>query len=205
MTERPDLREIVGDEVSEEELRKLSAVDALLRSVPGPPPEVPATLAHAVRSSTATEFWGRRHLSVAAVIAAVLAAMSVGVGAWLGGSPSFESQREIKLAATDDAPGASGRIRLGAAEQEGNWTLELETAGLPELPAGGYYVLWLAQDGEYAGPCGTFRAGEGVTTVRMNASYRLDDYDEWVVTAVRPGDPDDAEPPWLLHAPIEQA
>ena len=49
------------------------------------------------------------------------------------------------MEATESAPGASALIRLGEAREDGNWTLELETAGLPELPPGGYYVLWLAQ------------------------------------------------------------
>ena len=68
---------------------------------------------------------------------------------------------------------------------------------------GGYYVLWLAEkDGGYGGTCGTFRTGDGTTTVRMNASYRLSDFDDWVVTAVKPDDPEDVERPWLLRAQI---
>lgn len=205
MREEPDLRDLVGEDVTEEELRELRRIDELLRSVPGPPAEVPATLTRAVRVSTPTQpLWTRRRLSVAAALAAALAAASVGIGAWLGGNPGFEANRVIEMEVTPDAPpGASGLIRLGSAGDDGNFTLELETTGLEELAPGGYYVLWLAEeDGDYGGPCGTFRAGDDTTTVRMNASYQLDDFDEWVVTAVRPDDSEDEERPWLLHAQI---
>ena len=109
------------------------------------------------------------------------------------------------MQATDNARGASALIRLGPAKGGGNWELELETEGLPKLPEGGYYVLWLSKDGEYAATCGTFAVGSGKTTVRMNAPYRLADYDAWVVTAVVPGQDEDADPPWLLKADIARA
>ena len=204
MTDRPDLRELVGDDVDENELRELARVDALLRIVP-PPPEVPPSLTRAVRASTASPIRTRRRTALAAVAAVLIAAVSAGLGAWLaGGTSAFEAQRTVRMEGTASAPTASALIRLGKPEEDGNWTLELEAAGLPELPRDGYYVLWLAKDGEYAGPCGTFRTGEGKTTVRMNASYRLAEYDEWVVTAVRPGAPEE-DPPWLLRAPINVA
>jgi hypothetical protein len=206
VSDRPDLRELVGDDVPEEELRELERVDELLRGVSPPPAEIPATLTRAVRATAAPSIWTRRRVRAMVALAAALAALAFAAGAWLGdGSPGFEAQETILLEATESAPGASGIIRLGAAGEDGNWTLELEAAGLPELPSGGYYVLWLAKGGDYAGTCGTFRTGEGEATVRMNASYRLEDYDEWVVTAVRPNAPEGTEEPWLLRAPIERA
>ena len=67
---------------------------------------------------------------------------------------------------------------------------------------GGYYVLWLDKDGDYAGTCGTFNVGaDGTTTVTMNASYRLPDYDAWVVTAWLPNSTNE-DAPRLLEAPI---
>jgi len=204
MSDRPDLRDLVGPDVGTDELRELARVDELLRAVP-PPPEVPDGLSRAVRATTPSRVWTQRRTALVAAVAAVLAALAAGLGAWIaGGSGAFDAKRVIRMEATESAPGASALIRLGAAGEYGNWTLELETAGLPELPAGGYYVLWLADDGEYAGTCGTFRTGGDETTVQMNASYRLADYDEWVVTAVRPGAPEE-DPPWLLRAPTDQA
>lgn len=205
MSRPPDLRGLVGADVSEHELQELEHVDALLRAVPAPPAEIPPSLTRAVRETTPSAVWTRQRAVVAIALAAALSALSLGIGAWVVGGEEFEARRTLRMEPTDNAPGASALIRLGAPREDGNWVLELETSGLPRLPRGGYYVLWLAKDGEYAGPCGTFRTGAGETTVRMNASYRLADYDEWVVTAVRPDAPEDAEPPWLLRAPIDRA
>jgi hypothetical protein len=204
MSEQPNIRDIVGDDLDERELAELERVDTLLRAVPPPPAEVPASLTRAVRAATPKPVWTRRKTALAAAIAAAVAALSAGAGAWLAGDPGgFEARRTIAMEGTQAAPGASALIRLGAPAEDGNWTLELETDGLPDLPPSGYYVLWLAKGGEYAGPCGTFRTAGGETTVRMNASYRLAEYDEWVVTAVRPDASEGADPPWLLRAPIE--
>jgi hypothetical protein len=206
MREEQDLRELVGDDLDHEELHRLARVDALLRTVPPPPAEVPASLTRAVRQSTPPPAWTRRKTALAIAIAAVLVALSTGAGAWLaGGSNGFEARQTIRMEATESAPGASALIRLSEPGDDGNWTLELEASGLPPLPPSSYYVLWLAKDGDYAGTCGTFRTGEDGTTVRMNASYRLHEYDSWVVTAVSSDEGGDEEPPWLLQAPIDRA
>ena len=47
---------------------------------------------------------------------------------------------------------------------------------------GNLYELWLTKDGRLAEPCGRFAAeSDGVTVVPLNAPYRLDEYDAWVV------------------------
>lgn len=204
MKERRDIRDLVGDDVPEEELAELARVDALLRSVPPPTPEVPATLTRAITGPRSTS-WRPRRLAIAVGIAAALAALSFGVGSWLSGGDDFDARGTIPMQATDNARGASALIRLGPPKGGGNWELELETEGLPKLPEGGYYVLWLSKDGDYAATCGTFAVGSGKTTVRMNAPYRLADYDAWVVTAVVPGQDEGADPPWLLKADIARA
>ena len=206
MSEPRDIRDLVGDDVPEAELAELARVDALLRSVPPPAPEVPGTLTRAVTGSRPdSSRWRPRRLAVAVALAAALAALSFGVGTWLSGGDEFDARGTVPMEATDNARGASALIRLGPPQGGGNWELELETKGLPKLPDGGYYVLWLSKDGEYAATCGTFAVGSGTTTVRMNAPYRLTDYDAWVVTAVIPGQNENAEPPWLLKAEITQA
>lgn len=205
MSER-DVRDLVGDDVPEAELTELARVDALLRSVPPPASEVPGTLTRAVTGPRPGSTGRRRgRLAAAVALAAALAALSFGVGTRLTGGADFDARGTVPMEATDDARGASALIRLGPAQGGGNWELELETEGLPKLPEGGYYVLWLSKNGEYAATCGTFAVGSGTTTVRMNAPYRLADYDAWVVTAVVPGQKDDAEPPWLLKAEITRA
>ena len=203
MSEPRDLRDLLGDDVTPEEVEELRPIDALLRSVPGPPPEVPASLTQAVRASTvARRSWSRPRTATAVALAATTAAVFFGLGAWVAGGEDFEARAAVPMAATEHARGASGLIRIGERDESGNWGLELEVSGLPKLPEGGYYVLWLAKDGEYAATCGTFTVGDGETSVYMNASYRLKDYDAWVVTAHLPGQPQDADPPWLLRGEV---
>lgn len=206
MSEPRDIRDLVGDDVQEAELAELARVDALLRSVPPPVPEVPGTLTRAVTGSRrGSTSWRPRRLGIAVALAAALAALSFGVGTWLSGGDHFDARATVPMEASDDARGASALIRLGPGQGDGNWELELETKGLPKLPEGTYYVLWLSKDGEYAATCGTFQAGSGTTTVRMNAPYRLAEYDAWVVTAHVSGQKENADPPWLLKAEITQA
>ena len=192
-----EFRDLVGDDLSPEERAELERVDGLLRSVPAPPAEVPRSLTEAVAAIGAQgRFWTPRRIALVAAVAAVLAAVSFGVGRWSGlGAPEFA--RAVPLQPTAEAREARAVIKMGGRDEEsGNWTLELEVSGLPKLRAGDYYVLWLAKDGEYAATCGGFNVGPDETTVRMTVSYRLSDYDAWVIS--RHGD----DTPWLLSAEI---
>jgi hypothetical protein len=201
VSDAPDLRDLLGDDLPDAELARLERVDALLRATP-PPPEVPPGLSESVRSiASVSTLWTRRRLAGALALAATLSALFFGVGLWAGGGgSSLDAVRTVQLRATDHAPDAAGLIRLGTRDAQGNWPFELDVSGLPRLAEGGYYVLWLAKDGEYAGTCGTFTTGGGSTTLRMSASYELNGYDEWVVTAWIPG-ADNDHAPWLLRAP----
>ncbi len=198
-----DLRELVGDDVAGEQLERLRSADALLRSV-APPPEVPASLRSSVigRARPRERLFTPLRLAFAGAAAATLAALSFAVGAWLA-ADDFAERAAIPMEATREVPDASAVIRLGEPDASGNWRMRLEARGLPELPPRAYYVVWLERDGEYGGTCGTFRVGDdGSAEVEMNASYRLDDFDAWVVTARHPDDPPDAEPPPLLEADV---
>jgi hypothetical protein len=200
VNEPPDLRDLVGDDLPPEELDRLARVDALLRAVPAPPAEVPPSVTGAVmRAASVTPLWTRRRVAGALAFAAALAALFFGIGAWTTGG-GFDARATVALQATEKAAGASGFLKLGSKnDANGNWEMEIVVSGLPTLPEGGYYVLWLARDGKYAGTCGTFNVGGGTTTVRLTASYVLSEYDEWVVTAWLP-DRDNAKAPWLLTA-----
>ncbi len=198
-----DLRDLVGEDVPPAELDRLRRVDATLRSIP-PPPEMPSSLASAI-TAVADERQRprtRRRVAAAVALAAALSALFFGLGMRAGGD-DFEERAAIAMEAAPEARGASALVRIGEPDAHGNWPLRLEVSGLPSLPQGGYYVLWLAKDGEYGGTCGTFRVDEhGTADVEMNASYRLRDFDAWVVTARRPEDAADAEPRWLLRGTV---
>jgi anti-sigma-K factor RskA len=189
-----DFRDLVGDDLAQEERVKLERVDRLLRSVPAPPSEVPGSLDRAVnRIGTERRQWTPRRLVAAVALAVTLAALFFGVGRWTGGAPHYRASIQMKPAASN--PRASALIKLGDRDANGNWKLKLQVDGLPELSGDGYYVLWLAKDGKYAATCGTFKA-RGDTTIDMTVSYRLSEYDAWVISEAR----DDA--PWLLSARI---
>ena len=63
----------------------------------------------------------------------------------------------------------------------GNWPMTLEVSGLPPLPDGETYSLWLRKDGALADSCGSFVVAAGTTTVPLNAPYRLRQFDDWVI------------------------
>jgi hypothetical protein len=195
MSDRPDFRDLVGDDLTPEEELELARVDSLLRSVPGPATEVPGSLTRAVEQiGTATPIWTRRRFVAAVALAATLAALFFGVGRWAGGG--FDARATVEMLPGKGAPGASAKIELGSRDEKtGNWKMRLVVDGLPHLGGNDYYVLWLARDGEYAGACGTFNVN-GRTTVDLTASYDLSEYDDWVITRVG------QDSPWLLSAEI---
>jgi hypothetical protein len=192
-----DFRDLVGTDLEPEEFERLARVDRLLRSVPAPPSELPDSLERAVdRIGTERRVWTTRRMVAAAALAAALAAVFFGVGRWTGGS-GFDYRASVPLKASAVAPRASGVIRIADGDRTtGNQELQLRVAGLPKLSGGDYYVLWLAKAGRYAGTCGTFNVGSGTTTVEMTVSYRLQDYDAWVISR------HEENSPWLLSARI---
>jgi anti-sigma-K factor RskA len=202
VNERKDLRELVGSEVPEQELERLRRVDALLRRVPAPP-EVPHRLLRAVTSAVEPQprRWTSRRLAAALAFVVALAALSFALGTQVA-DEGFDERATVEMRATAAGEGASALLRLGESDEHGNWRLRLEASGLPPLPEGGYYVLWLAKDGDYGATCGTFAVGEGTTEAEWSVSYRLREYDAWVVTAYVPGRGARAEPPWLLQADV---
>lgn len=203
MTDRhqpPPLRELVDEDLPREILAELERIDGLLRSIPALP-ELPPGL----RDVAAPAAPRRRRFTPGrvAVGLAALAAVAVGffaLGTWIGGD-DFEAQAAVPMTATANAKGAWGTLSLGAVDGDGNRTIRLDAGGLPELPPGAYYFLWLAKDDEYAAPCGTFAVGGDGATAEWTVSYDLSEYDAWVVTARGEGQPRDAAP-WLMSARI---
>ena len=193
MSETPDFHDLVGEGLTPEEELELARVDALLRSVAAPGPEVPGSLTQRVqRIGTVTPIWTRRRVALAVALAATLAAVFFGVGRWA--DRGFEARSTVQMTAESAAPNASAEIKLGPQDAStGNWKMQLVVNGLPHLGSKGYYVLWLAKDGKYAGTCGTFDVN-GKTTVDMTASYDLNEYDAWVISEAKP------DSPWLLTA-----
>ncbi|HXV58733.1 MAG TPA: anti-sigma factor [Gaiellaceae bacterium] len=202
MKEPPDLRELIGRELPPGEYERLERVDRLLRSVPPPPHDIPASLTQAVAAVPLVRRPQRRRLGVALAFAAALAALSFAVGRWTGGD-HFDAAWAVALQPTEAAPADAGAmLEVGPRDEEsGNRELRIEVSGLPVLAEDEFYALWLEEDGEWAATCGYFAVGEGTTTARMTVSYDLADFDAWVITT----GPRDSEPPPLLVAEIPEA
>jgi anti-sigma-K factor RskA len=172
----PDFDELIGRDVDERERARLRRVHELLVEA-GPPADVPASLSPPPLSGIRLRRVGAS-LVAAALVAAAFA------GGWLarGNDDSFEIRRAVPMHGTASAPVASGSLQLGYADDHGNWPMLVTVRGLRPLPEGGYYELLLTKDGKAVATCGTFKVStSGETTVRLGASYKLSEFDGWVV------------------------
>jgi hypothetical protein len=179
----PDLRELVGDDVSPDELERLGRVHELLVRA-GPPPELPGELAAAPEPEATVAMLPKRHWRPLAALAAALALAAFGVG-WLAasagdsGGESFPSiDFRVPMAGTPAAPNAVASIAVAERDEAGNWPLAMTIRNLPPKAS---YELWLTKKGKLAALCGPFRT-EGDSVAYLNAPYRLRQYDGWVVT-----------------------
>ncbi len=174
---RVDLDDLVGD-VPAAERERLARVHELLLQV-GPPPELSPALSEPPAPPVAKliDFPRRyRYSSIAA--AAVVAATLFGAGYLVGGSGDPRVERTVAMSGSQ---GAKATIDVFAGDAAGNWPMKLTVSGLPTLPHGKTYALWLTRDGKLADPCGTFIVGKGKTVVPLNAPFALKEYSGWVV------------------------
>jgi len=189
----PSFDELVGPEVQGSERERLERVHGLLLQA-GPPPElVPEleagpTLAMTMRRPRRRVH--RRAMLLAAAIAVIVLAFLGGyvVGNSGGGSASG---RILQLVGTQAAPHALASLRIEPKDAAGNWRMKLSVEGLPALPRGSYYEMYLVRNGKPWGSCGTFVvARKQGTVVWLNAPYRLKPGDSWVVTRTTPDMPE---------------
>jgi hypothetical protein len=174
---RPLSFDDIVDPGDPERERLLSAHELL--SAAGAPPELPPSLeqAPAEPSSSVITFPRRRYTAIAAV--AVAATVLFGVGYAIGGRDS--PVKPIQTVAMKGPAGATASIALLSVDEAGNWPMRLEVSGLPALPTGKTYTLWLRRDGKLAESCGTFKVVSGTTKVPLNAPYKLRSFDDWVI------------------------
>ena len=157
---------------------RLLAAHGLLTAA-GPPPELPPSLEQAPPepSGSMVAFPRRRYTAIAAV--AVAATVLFGVGYAIGGRNTPD--KPVQTIAMSGPGGVAASIALLPADEAGNWPMRLEISGLPALPAGKTYTLWLRKDGKLAESCGAFVVAAGTTKVPLNAPYHLTKFDDWVI------------------------
>jgi len=193
----PDFDELVGEDLAADERARLRGVHDLLVAA-GPPAELSPTLEQAPRVGGTVHFLPRRRRAAVLLLAAALAAAAFGGGFLTGavtrGGGTKSAVTVIPMHGTPAAPAALASISLQDVYKAGNWPMRFTVQGLPKLPRGGYYELYLTRQGRIAAACGTFNVHGGRTTVSLNAPYRLNGFDGWVVTRHLPGHPEASTP-----------
>lgn len=195
MTRPPDLRDLIGDEGGPDE--RLARVHELLVDA-GPPPDVVPRSPHVGGRVLRARPRRRRWTELA--LAAALAAIALAVGFVVGSrGDGFEPVITISMQGVSPATDASAELAVGEPDESGNIALEMYVKGLPQLPQGGWYELFLSKNGVIGASCGTFVTSGDETTVRLGVGYDLPAwreagrYDGWVVTAHVPGKPGSGE------------
>jgi hypothetical protein len=168
----PELDELVGRDLEPDERARLERVHDLLVAA-GPPP---ATRMQAV------ELRPRRRRGALLAIAAALAVAAFALGAALTAGSGRDVDFTEAMSGTAAASGAGAELTVFELDEAGNWPMELAVEGLPPEPSGRPFELWLTRDGELAALCGGFLTdANGSATVPLNAPYRFDEFDGWVV------------------------
>lgn len=189
MTRPPEFDSLVGKDVRGEERHRLRQTHDLLVAA-GPLPELPPSLAEPPGSPSAGEnevtfALPRRRIGASLALAAALAFASFGAGYYLAdrgdeNQAAFRAQRLVQFRATAaNASAAVAVVQFGARDRSGNWPMLVTVEGLPQLPRGDYYTLYMTRKGERLVVCGTFnvRGGQRRTTVRLSGAYDVSAYD----------------------------
>jgi hypothetical protein len=169
----PDFDELVGTDLEPGERERLERVHELLLAA-GPPPDL--------LEPKVVHLAPRRRRGVLLALAAAIAVTAFALGAALVEGPAGRSvDFELAMNGTPAATNASGSLVVYELDDAGNWPMELKVNGL-EPTRGRPFELWLTRGGKLEALCGSFlTAGNGSATVPMNAPYRLDEFDSWVV------------------------
>jgi hypothetical protein len=188
MTQPPDFEQLIGSDVEAAEYARLQRVHSLLVQA-GPPPEIAPGIASGptlgmtmARRPTRVR---RRVLLLAATVAVLALAFLGGYIAGNGGGKTAGTV--LQLAGTPAAPSAFASLQIEPVDAAGNWPMRLSVKGLPQLHGHWYYEVFLERDGKPYAPCGSFKvATKQATVVQLNAPYRLQHADTWIVTKQAP-------------------
>jgi hypothetical protein len=172
----PDFDDLVGTDIEASERARLERVHRALIEA-GPPPELPPRLSAPPADNVVP--LARRRRAALAVLAAAFAVGAFAIGFLVADSAGPSTDRVIALTG---AEGASASLVVFEIDDAGNWPMELEVEGLEPATDGGRYQLWLTRGGELTALCGSFLVDtDGTTVVPMNAPWRFDEFDGWVV------------------------
>ena len=172
---RPDFDELVGTDLPPGERERLERVHELLVAAGPPPPEVVPVAPVERRPHR------RRGALLALAATLAVAAFALG-GALVDGASGRDVDFTETMTGTPSAANATASLAVFDIDAAGNWPMELTVAGLPPSQSGRPFELWLTRGGELTALCGGFLTdADGSAVVPMNAPYRFDDFDGWVI------------------------
>jgi hypothetical protein len=188
----PNFDEIVGSELTDAERERLLQVHELLVAA-GPPPELSPELERTPIPDAGGNVrplkrknWGRRAVIL---IAAALLAFIIFVGGFSAGHTSGASALfTLNMVGGPRTPQAQGQLTVYR-PTHGNYSMKLNETGLPALPKGSHYEVYLVRNGKPWGSCGPFtvkNSAQSLSGIQLNAPYHLKSGDSWIVTVERP-------------------
>jgi hypothetical protein len=153
-----------------------------------PPADVPAGPETPPGGAEVIAFPRRRRAGLAALIAATVAAACFGGGYVLANQAHTSAVHAVRVVQLAGPRNSEAALKVGSADGNGNWPIELTVNGLKPLSSSASYYLMVSQDGKPSRLCGTFEvAGKGSTTVTFNVAYKITKSTKWVVTEMAPG------------------
>jgi hypothetical protein len=188
-----DLVDLEG--LGPEEESRLRRVHEMLVAA-GPPPDLPGELAKApadVDDGEVVPIDGarsRRRPVVGILIAAAVAVACFGGGYVLANQAhSGSSIHAVRVVPMSGEQNSFASLRVGSADQSGNWPIQLTVNGLKPLDSEkSRYYLMVFQNGKPVAYCGAFEVNkQGATTVTFNVAYKITPKTTWAVTEMKPG------------------
>ena len=177
--------------VSPEDRARMLRMHELLLSA-GPPADLPSELADApseVGGAQVIAFPRRRRTAAAISIAAAVAVACFSGGYLLANQAHHGSLHAVRVVGLSGEQNSLASLRVGAADANGNWPVQLTVQGLPPLHGtDSHYLLMLTQNGKPTWVCGMFKVGkDGATTVAFSVPYRITGQTKWAVTKMTDG------------------
>lgn len=184
MSRAPDPEALIGPSLPGSRGDRLRRVhDALVRA--GPLPDLPASLRQPPQIDVRAPRVDRKRTSPLPRVAAAAAAflLAGAASSTYALTDSAQTRRgTLAMHATPAAPDARGVLTVGTRDHAGNVSITLHVRGLPSLPAGSVYEMYLTDKSRVVGACGVFRTDGGATVVHFNVPYELGEYSGWVIT-----------------------
>jgi hypothetical protein len=189
-------------DVGPEDRRRLRRVHEMLVAA-GPPAELPTALSsppaevqrnEVGRPANVVAFPRRRRAAAALLIAASISGACFGGGYLLANQTHRGALHVVQTVPMQGATAGAEQnsfasLRVGSADSNGNWPVQLTVTGLKPLTSPeAHYILMLSKGSKPTWVCGMFKvAASGSTTVTFNVPYRITRDTTWVVTEMAPG------------------